>query len=549
MINEDTGVLESPYNLVTLSRATGNPILDGGYQCCDMRPFFEYNSDKGNVYISIHPINLNTQVVNVYKKGIKNVDGEDYVAMFYLGNTTATSLQTSENTSTIIFEDSIYIWTGNFENIRGFFINKWAKYKSIGGIDTEKDLIRPTEDNDTDEFVSHNCGLELIPITIPTSGGSMQDKYPLIQSMIDDLKAGKFYWIYKPPIEGEWCRWTDFEGYNQKAKNPFYMDIFNIIGPINDGVKDIYCDTKESTYTTKVTIGEYSKNRLPKNNVSMETLPTYFKNLHALGLIYEGSGGVGYGFVDPYNPEDKESEGFLYPLSPGGEVEIPLTVRIGSIYSIGAFLINKDSGDTGYYFPIKPLHLRFLRIPDIVNVVFNYYAQGKDLVIVATATRNGNTWWWGTHRPDAAIIEARTTTNYAPFNDLPIQVYTKKGTSQQWENEANDDRPSRHLVKNGQEYEWNGCDEVNVQAGIETPISVVPDVVGMESVTFYFRFLELKDAPFLSTEKANPGSYEVKIEGNLYLGTTDSGYRTQMLSLGREVFEEVGWLDPLNTEE
>ena len=124
-----------------------------------------------------------------------------------------------------------------------------------------------------------------------------------------------------------------------------------------------------------------------------------------------------------------------------------------------------------------------------------------------------------------------------------------KGTSQQWENEANDDRPSRHLVKNGQEYEWNGCDEVNVQAGIETPISVVPDVVRMESVTFYFRFLELKDSPFLSTEKANPGSYEVKIEGNLYLGTTDSGYRTQMLSLGREVFEEVGWLDPLNTEE
>ena len=541
MINEITGVLEEPYNLATLSRATSNPILCAGYQCCDLYPYFKYINNTTTFYTMISPERLNSQIVNVYEKYTKNVDGIDYDAMRYIGKTTAA------NIDSITFDGRIYSYTGEHENIRGFYVNKWAIYKPIN-TGNEKEL-KQSSDFDKDDFVQNNCGLEIRLTPVPTSGATNFDD--LIASMLEDLKNKKFFWIYNPPKpEKDWFRMTDFLGYNRKAKNPFYMDIFNTIGPINDGVKDIYCDTKESTYTTKVTIGEHSKDRLPKNNVSMETLPTYFKNLHALGLIYEGSGGVGYGFVDPYNPEDKESEGFLYPLSPGGEVEIPLTVRMGSTYSIGAFLINKDYGDSGFYLPISPLNVRFLKIPDIVNVSFNYYAEGKNLVIVATATRNGNTWWWGTHRPNASVIEARTVVNYAPFEDLPIQMYTKKGSSQQWENEANDDYTERYLIKSGSQFEWNGCEEEHTQAGLTTPIAEIPPLTGTESCTFYFTFVELKDSVYISTEMNTPGTYsDVKIEGNLYLGTADSGYRTQMLTLGREVFEEIGWLKPLQNKE
>lgn len=542
MINEETNVLETPYNLVTLSQATGNPMLDLGYQCCDMRPFFKYTNGNSIIFTTIHPNNLANQVVNVYEKYTKKVDGIEYASMQYIGNTTAT------NFSNITYEGNIYNYTNTHENIRGFFINKWARYKPIqhNKIDELNSFI---EGKDTDDFINNNCGLTLLQVPIPTSGGPMSEKEGLILNMINDLKAGNFFWTYNPPKEGNWFRMTDFIGYNKKAKNPFYMEYVGGIGPTSNDVRDIYIDTKDNTYEVKITLGEEKEMFLPENNVTTECLPTYFKQLHALGLVYEGTNGVGLGFVDPYDPEDKTSEGFLYPLRTGESVDIPLTIRVGATYSIGAFLINKDSGDTGYYFPIKPLNLRFLRIPDLVSVKFSYYAQGKDLVITATATRRGDTWWWGTHRPDASIIEARTVVNYAPFNDLPIQIYTRKGTSQQWDNEANDDVTMRVAIKNEIEYEWNGCNEVNTQVGVTNPISEIPSVHGSESIIFKFRFVELKDAGFVTAEKTNPGTYsDIKIEGNLYLGTTNSGYRTQMLSLGREVFEEIGWLTPINTD-
>lgn len=541
MINEETNVLETPYNLVTLSQVTGNPMLDLGYQCCDMRPFFKYTNGNSIIFTTVHPNNLANQVVNVYEKYTKTVDGIEYDSMQYIGNTTATTF------SNITYEGNIYNYTNTHENIRGFFINKWARYKPIqhNKIDELNSFI---EGKDTDDFINNNCGLTLLQVPIPTSGGPMSEKEGLILNMINDLKAGNFFWTYNPPKEGNWFRMTDFIGYNNKAKNPFYMEYVGGIGPTSNGIRDIYIDTKDNTYEIKITLGEEKEMFLPENNVTTECLPTYFKQLHALGLVYEGTG-VGLGFVDPYDPEDKTSEGFLYPLRAGESVDIPLTIRVGATYSIGAFLINKDSGDSGYYFPVNPLVLSFKRIPNLVQVSFNYYAQGKDLVITATATRNGSSWWWGVHRPDASIIEARTVTKYAPFDDLPLQVLTRKATSQQLENEAEDDRIERVAIKDGQEYEWNGCGNVHTQSGITTPISTIPPVVGSESITFQFRFTELKDAGFISSEITRPGSFaEIKIEGTLYLATKGSGYRTQTLSLGREVFEEIGWLTPINTD-
>ena len=543
MINEETGVLETPYNLATLSKATNNPILDLGYQCCDMRPYFKYSNGTTDYYIAIHPNNVVSGTINVYEKVLKNIDGKEYDAMVYVGVTSSTSK------NSIVYENKTYQYKNISENIREFFINKWSKYKPID-VGTAHDIQR-SDSIEEDFFVRNNCGIEILSTNIPFAGAVNHDS--LINSMMEDMNNGRFKWLYVPPkpYGTSWFRMTDFIGYNKNAINPFYMDIFNTIGPVNNGVKDIYCDTKEDTYSIKVSLGEYDKEVLPINNITTECLPLYFKKASSLGLVFKIDNGRDFGFIDPYDPNNKESEdGFLYPLIPGQEVEIPLNVKINSTYNIGAFLINKDSGDTGYYFPVKPLNVRFLSIPDIVKVDFNYYAEGKDLIIAATVTRKGDTWWWGTHRPDASIVKTRTVTNYAPYNDLPIQMYTKKASSLQWENEANDALDERYLSKNGVNYEWNGCENINSQAGIENPIDTIPDVKGMESVIFYFTFIELKDSNYIVEEKRHPGIYsDVKIEGNLYLNTIDSGYRTQKITLDRKVFEDIGWLDTINETE
>lgn len=539
MINETTQVLEGPFNLATLSRVTNNPMMDVGYQCSDCRPYFKYARGTDIIYITIHPNNLRSQSINVYRKGTKNLDGRDYDSMTYVGNATATTQQTSSSTSTVTFGGSVYTWSGEFENIRGFYINKWAKYKPIQ-YGTEQDLRRTIEGSEIDDFVTHNCGLTIEYKDVPTPGASPNTN-SRISAMLSDMKAGNFFWIYNPPTDSNWFRMTDFVGYNKTTRNPFFIEYVGGIGPIVEGVQEIYVDSTQDTVEVKITVGEESEVMLPANNVTTECLPTYFKREHGIGIVYEGRT---TGFVDPFDPDSND---FLYPLAPGKSVQIPITITVGFDYTIGAYLMNKDSGDTGYYMPVKPLVLRFVRIPDLLMFDFSYYADRHDLVILATATRRGNTWWWGVHRADTAIVSARTVTNGGTFADLPVQVYSKKGNSQQWTNEANDDRAQRKVTKNGVDYEWNGCKDVNTQAGVDVPKSEIPAVIGTESITFVFRFVDLKDSEFVSS--GHPEDYEVKIEGNLYLNTNDSGFRTQMMTLGKEVFEEIGWIESSSTGE
>lgn len=527
MINENTNVLEAPYSLATLSQATGNPMLDLGYQCCDMRPYFKYSNGNKVYYITVYPSNIVSQVLNVYEKTTKNIDGEDYDAMSYVGTTT------SANTQTITFDNVEYTYQNQYENIRGFYTNKWAKYKPInsGG---ETELVI-SEDDSKDDFVKANCGLELTLTEVPTAGATNYDS--LIETMLDDLNNGRFKWIYRPPSikNNDWFRMTDFLGYNNKTVNPFYMEYPGGIGPTVGGIRDIYIDTKEDTADVKVLIGEYKKNELPANNVTTSCLPDYFKKEHALGLIY--SGGNGFEFIDPV--DDKGT--FKYPLLSGESVEIPFNVKIGSTYNIGAYLINKDYGDSGYYLPVKPLNLKFKRIPDVIRVDYDYYVDGpKDLVIRVTITRNGSVWWWGVHRPDDYVYGVRTVTNYPSYTDHPLICWAKKDSEAQYNNIGNDNREERELVKGGVTYEWNGCSEPNTQSGIDNPIFEVPHLYGVDSLTVYFRFVELKDAIYPTKNSIG----DVYIQGNLLINIQGSNYRTQEIKLGREIFEDpkVGWL-------
>lgn len=112
------GILEVPYNLITLSKTTGNPMLDLGYQCTDSRPYFRYINGDTSYYTTVNPINLTLQVIPVYEKYMKNVDGQELPAMNYIGTTTATTIDS------ITYENVVYNYTGEIENIRGFYINK-----------------------------------------------------------------------------------------------------------------------------------------------------------------------------------------------------------------------------------------------------------------------------------------------------------------------------------------------------------------------------------------------------------------------------------------
>lgn len=527
MLNESTGVLEIPFNLVSLSKATGNPMLDLGYQCCDMRPYFKYSDGNKVYYTTVYPSNIVSQVLNVYEKTTKNIDGEDCDAMLYVGTTT------SANTQTITFDNVEYTYQNQYENIRGFYTNKWAKYKPIKyGGETE---LTVSEDNSKDDFVKNNCGLELTLTEVPTAGATNYDS--LIERMLEDLNNGRFKWIYRPPNtkDNNWFRMTDFIGYNSKTENPFYMEYPGGIGPTVDGIRDIYIDTKDDNVSVSVLIGEYKENELPTNNITTSCLPTYFKREHAIGLIY--SGGNGYEFVDPV--DDKGN--FKYPLLSGDSVEIPFNVRMNSTYNIGAYLINKDSGDSGYYLPVKPLNLRFKKIPDAVKVDYDYYVdRTKDLVIRVVITRNGDNWWWGVHRPDDYVKGVRTVTMNPSYTDMPLICWIKKGSSAQYENLGNDNPEERELTKDDVSYNWNGFSEVNTQLGVTTPIYEVPALYGVDSLVVYFRFVELKDVIYPAKNSID----DVYIQGNLLINIQGSNYRTQEIKLGREIFEDpkVGWL-------
>ena len=210
MINEETNVLESPYNLVTLSQVTGNPMLDLGYQCCDMRPYFEYKNNNNYYYTNIHPTNISSQIINVYQKNKIIRDRVEWDSMKYIGTTTSTI------NNSIVYDGTTYVFTGNVINIRGFFINKWSLVKPISSniiSELNKEYINPNTSQERKEY-----GGEF-------KGSDSQNDLGIIYG----LKAGTNTWnnlhncawayVGLPnPSKGDWFRMLDFNGYNPKAK-------------------------------------------------------------------------------------------------------------------------------------------------------------------------------------------------------------------------------------------------------------------------------------------------------------------------------------------
>ena len=223
MINEETKILEIPYNLVTLSKATGNPMLDLGYQCCDKRPYFEYKNGNNYYYTNIHPINISSQIINVYQKEKRIIDRIEWDSMKYIGTTTNT------RSNTIVYEDTTYTFTGVVINIRGFFINKWSLVKPISSNvinELNKTYVYPNTSYQREEY-----GGEF-------KGGDTQNDLGIIYG----LKAGtntwnnlhNCAWAYvglPDPNKGDWFRMLDFNGYNPKAKpslEGFSEELLNI---------------------------------------------------------------------------------------------------------------------------------------------------------------------------------------------------------------------------------------------------------------------------------------------------------------------------------
>jgi hypothetical protein len=132
MINEKTGILEAPFNLVTLSKATGNPMIDLGYQCSDRRPFFKYQNGSTVYYTAVNPKNGILAEISVFSKETKFIDGEDRIVMTYQGFTSATTA------TTITFNNVVYTYTNVIENIRLYYINKWSRRKPISGFDMDE---------------------------------------------------------------------------------------------------------------------------------------------------------------------------------------------------------------------------------------------------------------------------------------------------------------------------------------------------------------------------------------------------------------------------
>jgi len=427
MINEKTGILEIPYNLVTLSKVTGNPMLDLGYQCCDMRPFFPYNSNDETYYTIVHPKNLTSQVINVYKKYIKNVDGIDYVAMKYVGTTT----ETTENT--ITYKGTVYVYQDIHENVRGFFINKWARYKPI----QHGKFSELTEE----DRILNSYGLAARPIEFEygTALGS--------QNMLEELKQGKTYWYYEAPTEGDWCRQTDFIGYYPKAKSPFFLELaYNQPHHKDDeGVSVLYVSNKyQNTYDLDIRIGSEPSEGVGSpslnwhditavfgmydENVTDFTDPENFENIaefyedKGYGLVYFN--GKNYKWTPVYwedlaspedNPENKK--GAIYPIcsyiphnTDEGEPAklqqdhvIPINVQTEKVIEVGGVICNSLQGRGNFYHPTAPLRLKVRAVPDIVKAKVNYYANGPDFIVEVILQRNGAEWWWGVNQKDTDV--------------------------------------------------------------------------------------------------------------------------------------------------
>lgn len=529
MINEQ-GILETPYNLATLSQATGNPILDLGYQCCDMRPYFEYKKDNVFYYTTVHPKNLILSVINVYEKYVKNVDGLEYDAMKYIGNTTATS------GTTITFNDVVYTYTENIVNIRGFYINKWAAYKPVKST-TSSEL------SDVDRFgVGINGGIK------PEWPLEERDVVNLneeeLELLLTEMLNNNFYWIYESPEpnDEDWFRMTDFIGYYKNAESPFDLMLGEgtAIGyPTNDGFTEYFPSSLEGIniqLNEVVGLNEY--------NLSREKLPLIFKQdggeekLFGAGLIYNFNGKYlctntfnGDEFVAPFN----ETDGVYKAI-----VELP-NPTYGD-YIIGGYTQTAKSTDQTFLWPVKPLKIRLSQIPPMINWNYEWSVENNKLLnLTITITRNGNHRYWGNYFSNYGIGGMRIITEEGR-NDYYAEFKFYNGTALQ---ESSQDTPSVRCILSNSDLNWNGWEDANTQAEIETPNYEITKLYNNESEQFLLQFPE-------QLKETVQGTTYTEVSFSLHLGlyhvTTDNPNLVwqQQVDLviddAQNIFEDLGWI-------
>jgi hypothetical protein len=244
-------------------------MLDLGYQCCDMRPYFEYSNGNNLVYINIHPNNIVSKNINVYESTKQVVDRIEYTSMKYIGTTS------DATKTTLIYNDITYNYTNTVINVRGFYINKWSLFKPIK-LNKISDLNRDYVYPDTIQQKLEHGGEFKGTFSENTSG------------IIYGLKVGTATWnnlhncawayVGVPtPNSNVWFRMTDFEEYYKEAKpsllgdsielksakrvttaseNPFNVSLFRI--PNEHSVDILKCITSlDSDGNIKENIKDY----------------------------------------------------------------------------------------------------------------------------------------------------------------------------------------------------------------------------------------------------------------------------------------------------
>lgn len=517
MINEKTGILEIPYNLVTLSKATGNPMIDLGYQCSDMRPFFKYQNGSTVYYTTVNPKNGVLQEINVYTKYSRNVNGIIQDAMMYQGYTSATTA------STITYNGVVYNYTNTYENIRMYYTNMWARYKPVGS-------SKISELTDA-EFQALSYG-----VSAKSSSYAWESKTGA-QGMLEDLKSGNFYWQYTPPQPNsvDYFRMTDFIGYYSKAQSPFYLYLRDYSSKIyhkdDDGYNIYYVDNKEGEKVTlNVKIGADSSQGPTNPSLNWHDVTAVFgensnyiidytdpNEMENIAEFYQdkGYGLVFYNGNDYYwskkdystesaenIPSGKDASDMRYPVCeyiPANPNEgtqktlkqehtIPISVYLDKKIEIGGVIFNGSHSGGIYYLPVEPLTFKLRKVPDLIKPSYKFYADGNDFVVEMTIQRNGFEWYWSVYNNTSitGVYISQSGYNgdgtYAPNNGY-LKVTSRKQTSGGDYNNINfiqDNVLYRECWVRSQKVSgWNGW--INAEGQVTTPKYEIPNLNGIDS--------------------------------------------------------------------
>lgn len=587
MINEKTGVLEAPFNLFTLSKATGNPMLDLGYQCSDRRPFFKYQNEDQVIYTTVHPKNGTLPEINVFLKELKFIDGEKRVVMTYQGVTS------SVTSNTITFNDVVYTYQNIIENIRLYYINKWSRRKPVIGFDM--DALTEAE------WWKAGGGIDVVNLdTIgknPYGLGDINEMKAVVEVMFSDLEKGAYYWTYNPPTDGDWFRMTDFEGYYSNAKSPYFLrlDPTNEIHVVEDGIPTHYFDNphQQQTKSIKIDVGAeaagapdspnlnwYDFKGVYKdiNNVNPNELIDYTNpaNYQRIAEMYQDMGYAfiisanGYNIINARTGEgdgDKDQK-IKFPIVkyvPAVESEdipakleqtciVDIEVPVNKVVKIGGVIDNLMQGKGLFYLPCPPLKFQSKSIPPLINIGNpETFADGHDLRITLTVTRNNNNYWWGVKYPEDTVTNIQVRNNIdSPEDGYLWLQYTNETKHEELQTE---DHPEwRKILYHDQELDWNGCTEVHSAGSggdIPTPITAVPNIKDSDSFKIEFWIYDFKSSPFITEEQILPGTMsDVTLLVTLAWTTTRgaTSKRTFDVRLERAFFEDIGWLDKIPPE-